>query len=409
VSLAASIDSISGSASVAVPVMLAREVRLRVRGRDNRRMPLRRRRAALSLCLALPGVNAWAKPQARAHAARPSPHYARHAGALAFAAQAAAQRGLDPAWVEAQLARAQRLDAVRRLIMPAPTGTPKNWAAYRARFIEPQRVQAGVDFLRTHTHWLQLAEHRWGVPPQIVAGIIGVETFYGRVTGNFRVLDALATLAFDFPPGRSDRSAFFRAELLEFFVLCAREGLDPLGVKGSYAGAMGLPQFMPGSVNRRAVDLDGDGRIDLLHSAADAVGSVAHYLAAAGWERGMPTHYAVQAPQDDAARAALLVPDIVPTFSAAQFAQMGAVLDDAGRAHGGPLALVALQNGAADNSYVAGTRNFHAITRYNASSYYAMAVIELGQAVAEALALMSAPLPAPASAPATAAAPAPGR
>ena len=168
------------------------------------------------------------------------------------------------------------------------------------------------------------------MPAEVVVGIIGVETFYGRITGSYRVIDALATLAFDFPAGRSDRSAFFRGELEEFFVLCAREGLDPQALKGSFAGAIGLPQFMPGSVNRWAVDHDGDGHVDLQASAADAVGSVAHYLQAHGWQPGLPTHYEVARPVDAADRALLLGPDIVPTFSAAQFAERGAVLGDAG-------------------------------------------------------------------------------
>jgi membrane-bound lytic murein transglycosylase B len=219
------------------------------------------------------------------------------------------------------------------------------------------------------------------VPPEIVVGIVGVETFYGRITGSFRVIDALATLAFDFPAGRKDRSGFFRAELEEFLVLCDREGVDPQQVRGSYAGAIGLPQFMPGSINRHAVDLDGDGHVDLLGSAADSVGSVARFLADHGWQRGLATHFGVAVPADAADRAALLAPDIVPSFSAAQFAERGARLDDAGRAHEGLLALVELQNGELAPSYVAGTSNFYALTRYNWSSYYAMAVIALGEAV----------------------------
>ena len=157
------------------------------------------------------------------------------------------------------------------------------------------------------------------MPPEIVVGIVGVETIYGRQMGNFRVIDALATLAFDFPAGRKDRSAFFRDELESWFVLCKSEGIDPLAWKGSYAGAIGMAQFMPSSFNRYAVDFDGDGHVDLHDSAADVIGSVAHYLAEFGWKRGLPTHFDVAAagrqPRD---RAALLAPDIVPTFSAAE-------------------------------------------------------------------------------------------
>jgi membrane-bound lytic murein transglycosylase B len=139
---------------------------------------------------------------------------------------------------------------------------------------------------------------------------------------------------------------------------------------------------MPGSINRYAVDFDGNGHIDMASSSADVIGSIARYLAEHGWQRGMATHYAVKPPVDTSDRATLLAPDILPSFSAAQMAERGAELDAAGAAHEGPLALVELQNGDAAPSYIAGTQNFYAVTRYNWSSYYALAVIELGQAVA---------------------------
>ncbi len=310
--------------------------------------------------------------------------YGRRDDAMALADQLAERHGLEPAWARTQLAQARYQPAVARLIMPPPAGTAKNWAAYRARFIEPDRVRAGAAFWSTHQRWLDEAEARYGVPPAVVVGIIGVETFYGRVTGNFRVLDALATLSLDFPKGRKDRSDFFRDELGQFLRLAQTEQVAPTAVKGSFAGAIGLGQFMPGSINRFAVDFDGDGHIDMASNPADVIGSVAHYLAAHGWQRGMPTHYAVKPPVDTADRAALLAPDILPSFSAAQMAERGAVLDAAGAAHNGPLALVELQNGDAAPSHVAGTQNFYAVTRYNWSSYYALAVIELGQTVAAA-------------------------
>ena len=193
------------------------------------------------------------------------------------------------------------------------------------------------------------------------------------------IIDALATLAFDFPSGRKDRSPFFRAELAEFLKLCRRESLDPLAIKGSFAGAMGWPQFMPGSWNRYAVDFDGDGRVDLVKSPADAIGSVANFLVQHGWQPGLPTHFGVAPPVDTSERARLLQPDILPSFSAAQFAEAGAELAEPARTHTGPLALVELQNGSAAPSYVAGTSNFYALTRYNWSAYYAMAVLELGR------------------------------
>jgi len=325
------------------------------------------------------------KAQARNGVADVASPYAMRQDVRDFVAEVAERHHLPPAWVLAQLAQARTQPSAQRLMMPPPAGTSKNWAVYRERFVEPQRIAAGMRFWQDNADWLRRAEARYGVPAEIVVGIVGVETFYGRVTGNFRVLDALATLAFDFPSGRSDRSPFFRSELEEFLVLCQREGLDPTLPKGSFAGAMGLPQFMPGSINRFAVDFDEDGHIDLSGSSADVIGSVARYLAAHGWQRGMATTFAVTAPADTMARATLLRPDILPTFDAGQMLALGAELDDAGRAHAGPLALVELQNGSAAPSYVAGTENFYAVTRYNQSSYYAMAVITLGEAVKQRL------------------------
>jgi membrane-bound lytic murein transglycosylase B len=337
----------------------------------------------LGLLLCAAGLPATAAMHKRSHRppAAAEPAYGERDEVLRFAAEVAARRGLPREWIASQLAQARRIEAVRKLVMPPPAGTAKNWAAYRARFVEPQRIEAGAAFWRENAAWLEQAEQRFGVPAAIVVGIVGVETYYGRLTGRFRTIDALATLAFDFPPGRRDRSAFFRGELEEFFVLCAREGVDPQQLRGSYAGAVGLGQFMPGSINRQAIDFDGDGRIDLQGSAADTVGSIASYLAAAGWQPGWPATYEVSVPVDSIDRAALLAPDVVPTFTPAQFAERGAVLSEAGRAFGAALALVELQNGGLAPSYVAGTQNFLALTRYNASSYYAMAVIALGDAV----------------------------
>jgi membrane-bound lytic murein transglycosylase B len=311
--------------------------------------------------------------------------YGRRDDVMRFADALAERRGLDAAWVRAALEQARFVPSVARFIMPPPAGTAKNWAAYRARFVEPIRIRAGVAFWRANEKWLLQAEEVYGVPPEIVVGIIGVETIYGRQMGNFRVIDALATLAFDFPAGRKDRSEFFRDELENWFVLCKSEGIEPLAWRGSYAGALGMPQFMPSSFNKYAVDFDADGHVDLHGNAADVIGSVAHYLAEFGWKRRLPTHFEVKAPVDTSARAALLAPDILPTFAPAEMIEKGAVLGEEGRNAETVLALVELQNGNAAPSYVAGTPNFYAITRYNWSSYYAMAVIDLGEAVKESV------------------------
>jgi len=306
---------------------------------------------------------------------------------MQFADDLAARRDLDPAWVRAVIGRAQFLPQVPRLMLPAPRGTAKNWAAYRARFVEPVRIRAGVRFWDAHAEALARAEQEYGVPQEIIVGILGVETLYGQHMGRLRVLDALATLAFDFPeahPRAAERRAFFRRELEQFLSLAHRSGADPFEAQGSYAGAMGLPQFMPSSWARWAVDFDRDGRIDLFASAEDAIGSVASYFIGHGWQPGMPTHFPVRLDDARLDLDALLAPDILPTFSVAAMAALGAEVQGAGAAHAGQLALIELENGAAAPSFLAGTANFYAVTRYNWSSYYAMAVIELGQAVAAA-------------------------
>ena len=345
----------------------------------------------LALLCGAPGAFAKAKPASAT--TKPIPRnlqpdeppdlvtYGRRDDVMRFGAELAERQGLDAAWVLTALQGARFVPGVAKAIMPPPAGTAKNWAAYRARFVEPMRIRAGVAFWHANQKWLTLAEERYGVPPEIVVGIIGVETIWGQRMGGFRIIDALATLAFDFPAGRKDRSAFFRDELESFFVLCHAESTDPLLPKGSFAGAMGMPQFMPSSWLKYAVDFDGDGRIDLRNSSADVIGSVAHYLAEFGWIRGAQTRFAISAPGDVTEKALLLVPDILPTFTAKDLGEHGAILDPAGAAYPGKLALVELQNGAAANSYVAGTENFYAITRYNWSAYYALAVIELGESV----------------------------
>lgn len=307
---------------------------------------------------------------------------------MLFADDVAERRQLDPEWARRVIGQAALLPNIRKLVLPPAVGTAKNWRVYKSRFVEPIRIAAGVAFWRKHREALARAEAEFGVPADIIVGVIGVETIYGRDVGNIRVIDALATLSFDFPaahPRAAERQAFFRGELEQFLSLHQRAGTDPLQVRGSYAGAMGLPQFMPSSIAKYAVDFDADGRVDLFTSPQDAIGSVANYFKAFGWQTGMPTHYPVRFDAALLDKDALLAPDILPTFSVASFAAKGALLEGLALQHSGPLALVELQNGTDAPSYVAGTDNFYAITRYNWSSYYALAVIELGQAIASAM------------------------
>lgn len=368
----------------------------------------------LALAVSLASLNTAQAQASQAHSAKNQPHTSKksknkhqtHQGRQHRAQQAAAAPGtrlsqnpevaiwaqetarrlqLEPDWVEKTIQQAQRLPLVEKLVLPPASPVAKDWNAYRSRFIEPVRIQAGRQFWLKHRSTLERAEREYGVPASIIVSIIGVETLYGQNTGNFRVLDALGTLAFHFPtahPRAAERQAFFRSELEQFLLLTSRSGADPLAIRGSYAGALGLPQFMPSSWAKFAVDFDGDGRIDLFGSPADAIGSVAHYFKAFQWHPGMPTHYPVTLTPGQTDMDSLLAPDILPTFSVANFLSKGAALEGAALVHPGPLALIELRNGPNAPSYVAGTENFYAITRYNWSSYYAMAVIELAQALA---------------------------
>jgi peptidoglycan lytic transglycosylase B len=321
-------------------------------------------------------------PRARSEAARDGVPYGLREDVQRWGAEMAQRHRLDPAWVARQLAESRRLPVIQQLIMPPGTGTAKNWAAYRARFVEPRRIRAGLDFWRANAEWLQRAEARFGVPAELVVGLIGVETIYGQQMGSFRAIDSLATLAFDFPPGRRDRSSFFRDELEAFLLMSHREGVDPLSVKASYAGAIGMGQFMPSSWSKYAIDFDGDGQVNLHTSTADVIGSVANYMAQFGWLPGVPSRFDVTLPTSAENRAVLLAPDILPTFTVEEFTQRGAGLPAGASSYTGKLALVELQNGDDPPSYVAGTSNFYAVTRYNWSSYYAMAVLDLGEAIA---------------------------
>ena len=368
----------------------------------------------LALAVSLASLNTTQAQASQAHSAKNQPHTSKksknkhqtHQGRQHRAQQAAAAPGtrlsqnpevaiwaqetarrlqLEPDWVEKTIQQAQRLPLVEKLVLPPASPVAKDWNAYRSRFIEPVRIQAGRQFWLKHRSTLERAEREYGVPASIIVSIIGVETLYGQNTGNFRVLDALGTLAFHFPtahPRAAERQAFFRSELEQFLLLTSRSGADPLAIRGSYAGALGLPQFMPSSWTKFAVDFDGDGRIDLFGSPADAIGSVAHYFKAFQWHPGMPTHYPVTLTPGQTDMDSLLAPDILPTFSVANFLSKGAALEGAALVHPGPLALIELRNGPNTPSYLAGTENFYAITRYNWSSYYAMAVIELAESVA---------------------------
>jgi membrane-bound lytic murein transglycosylase B len=271
--------------------------------------------------------------------------------------------------------RAEYLPSVIKYISPPKDPGVRSWQRYRSRFIEPVRIKAGVAFWDRHADTIRTASEKYGVPEEIIVGIIGVETIYGRNTGNFQAVSALATLAFDYPR----RAELFRGELESLLLMAREQHRDPLDYQGSYAGALGLPQFLPSSVRNYAVDFDGDGQIDLLGSPKDAIGSVARYMQMHGWEAGGPV--AVRASLDaDTNLAPLLANDITPAFDSATLASHG-VRAMSSAEGAGKAAFVELVTPGQDSEYWLGYQNFYVITRYNRSSFYAMSVFQLGEAV----------------------------
>lgn len=274
----------------------------------------------------------------------------------------------------ARLERQQRiLDFVNRP-SPQPTGRPTgSWTRYRGKFLNEDRIGAGVQFWREHEGTLELARLRYGVAPEYVVAIIGVETRYGSNMGRHRVIDALATLAFDFPR----RSEFFTGELESYLVMTRNEGLDPFAPVGSYAGAMGLGQFMPSSFHRFAVDFDGDGRRDLWGSA-DAIGSVAHYFREHGWRMGEAVAVPALARRPEAAQ---LKADYTTRYALGELSLQG--VTPASPLAGVEEASLLRLDAAGGYEYWLGLPNFYVITRYNHSTHYAMAVHQLAEALRE--------------------------
>jgi membrane-bound lytic murein transglycosylase B len=251
--------------------------------------------------------------------------------------------------------------------MSAPS-TARPWHEFRSRYLEPQRINTGVAFWREHAATLEKASREFGVPEEIIVATIGVETFYGRHTGNFRVLDALATLAFRYPP----RAELFRSELEHYLLLARETGIDATGTVGSYAGAMGLPQFLPSSYRRYAIDFDGDGKKDIINSMADAIGSVANYYKVFGWRPGG----AVVVPAEVSGNVeAVLEAGIKPEQKVAELRKLG-VTPSAPVDEGTEAALITAV-AVTGPRYWLGLNNFYVITRYNRSINYALTVNEL--------------------------------
>jgi membrane-bound lytic murein transglycosylase B len=232
-------------------------------------------------------------------------------------------------------------------------------------------VNEGRDFWKKYRNTLERAEKKYGVPPEYVVAIIGVETFYGRNTGNWRVVDALTTLAFDYPP----RASFFRNELEQYLLFARAAGVDVFSVKGSYAGAIGLPQFMPSSTRAYAVDFDGNGRIDLQKSRVDSIGSVANFLKVHGWQRDADVLLDARV-AGDAWRP--FAEGLEPKHSLLALREAGIQFDSPQPA-GAPVVLIELASAERPSDFRVGLRNFYVITRYNRSAFYAAAVADLAR------------------------------
>jgi membrane-bound lytic murein transglycosylase B len=293
----------------------------------------------------------------------------------AFVEEMHDKHGFDAGRLQEFFRRTKPIAAVIKAIMPPKDPAVRSWHNYRGRFVEAKRIAAGRRFMRAHAAELAAAEARFGVPSEIIAAIIGVETIYGRQMGRFGTFAALTTLAFDYPP----RAELFRRELEELLLLAREENRSPLAYTGSYAGALGLPQFLPSSRRRFAIDFDDDGRIDLATSAADAIGSVANFMAAHGWEKDGPI--AVSVNVAGAGVQALIEEGIAPQrrpwqLEAANVTFAGVGAGDTAIADR-PAALIDLITPGAATEYRLGYGNFYAITRYNRSSFYAAAVMDL--------------------------------
>ncbi len=314
-------------------------------------------------------------------------HFEQWKDVSSFISEMVSKHGYTEAELKAIFKQAKYIETARQLMRPAPPGKPKNWKAYRARFVEPYRIEAGVAFWDKYADALAKAEQEYGVPPEIIVGLIGVETIFGKQTGGFRVMDVLTTLAFDYPdtPTRDMRMQFFRGELENMLLMSREASLDPFVFKGSYAGAIGWPQFMPGSIRKYAVDFDGDDKINLTDSPVDAIGSVAHYLAVHGWKRNLPIAFPATLVLNEKSEQlnTALGKGLQVSY---QLQDLKAIATTASSEAPTNIqyGLVDLQNGNDATEYWLATENFFAITLYNRSYFYAMSVFDLGRVIAAA-------------------------
>ncbi|MDH3899848.1 MAG: lytic murein transglycosylase B [Gammaproteobacteria bacterium] len=327
---------------------------------------------AVLIALALFGT----LPACTSNAAAPGASgYAASPAAQAFIDEMVKEHGFDRDELVAVFSQAERREDILEL-MRRPAEKTKPWYEYRKIFLTQQRIEGGVAFWKNNAQLIEKVEKELGVDAQIIVAIIGVETRYGGITGRHRVIDALSTLAFDYPP----RSKFFRSELEQYLILAREEDIDLLTAKGSYAGAMGYGQFIPSSYRNYAIDFDADGKRDLWASPADIIGSVANYMKVHGWTLG--TTVATRASVSGDAYQAVLKQGLKPhtrigELRRADIQPQTAVPDDS------LAALIELQN-ADGPGYWLGLNNFYVITRYNHSPLYAMAVYQLSEEIRQA-------------------------
>ena len=359
---------------------------------------MKRTLANILVFAALAPVCAQAQTQARPRQAQPArpaqrptprpaprptpkpalPAFSANPDVAKFIAYMAAEHGFDDKELAGLFSKINPNQRVLTLFRPAPPSqTPsrpvvRSWRNYRSRFLSASRIEGGVAYWRQNTAALNRAYEQYGVPPEVIVAIIGVETLYGRFKGGFGVMEALASLGFH-DPGRAD---FFRGELEQFLILARENGLDPLQSEGSYAGAMGIPQFMPGSWRKYAVDYDGDNRIDLFQSVADSIGSVGNYLNGYGWQRDEPIAHKVKV--SGKPQAAWLEAGMLPSLEVGELAKRGVQV-----VPGSPktATFIELPTPRQPTEYWLGYQNYYAITRYNRSTFYAMSVVQLAEAI----------------------------
>ena len=290
-----------------------------------------------------------------------------------FVLEMSTKHGFDRSWLR-QLMRGveYRQNIIDAISRPAEA---KPWSQYRPIFVTPDRAGEGVVFWNNNKALLEQAEKEYGVPPEIIVAIIGVETRYGTHSGKYPVLDSLSTLAFGYPK----RAAFFRRQLEEFLLLSREEEIDLQAATGSYAGAMGKPQFIPSSYRSYAVDFDGDGRRDLLQNDADVIGSVAAYFKQHRWRPGDPITSRADVTGDGHQR--YLEAGMKPSIAIAELQRAG--VQPAQRLPGDALSSLILLEGKGGPEYWLGLHNFYVITRYNHSNLYAMAVYQLSQKISQ--------------------------